>query len=82
MYRDTAGALQAGSFKPFVAVICQCLFGNAIVKRPTFEVKENVGLVILEHLSDQLRVHVVDVDLLKILIEHHDRFIEFLLCTY
>jgi hypothetical protein len=45
----------------------------------TFEVEENVGLVVLEHLSHQLRVHVLDVDLLQILVEHHNRLVQFLL---
>jgi hypothetical protein len=45
----------------------------------TFEMEENIGLVVLEHLSHQLRVHVLDVDLLQILVEHHDCLIQFLL---
>lgn len=28
----------------------------------TFKVKEHIGLVVLEHLCDQLDVHVLDVD--------------------
>lgn len=30
----------------------------------TFEVEEDVGLVILEHLGDKLHIHVLDVDFL------------------
>ena len=42
--------------------------------------KKNVGLVVLEHLSYELRVHVLDVDLLEVLVQHHDGLVQFLLC--
>lgn len=45
----------------------------------TLQVEQDVGLVVLEHLSDQLHVHVLDVDLLKTLVEYHDGLIELLL---
>lgn len=35
-----------------------------VVKIPTFEMEQHVGLVVLEHLSYELHVHVLDVDLL------------------
>ena len=31
----------------------------------TFKVEENIRLVVLEHLRDQLDIHVLDVDLLS-----------------
>lgn len=31
----------------------------------TFEVEEDIGLVILEHLGDELHIHVLDIDLLQ-----------------
>ena len=34
------------------------------MQRHTFQVEQDVGLVILEHLSDELYIHVLDVDLL------------------
>jgi hypothetical protein len=45
----------------------------------TFEMKEDVGLIVLEHLCDQLYIHVLHVDLEQILVEHHNSLIEFLL---
>lgn len=41
--------------------------------------EENIGLVVLEHLSYQLCVHVRDVDLLQVLVQCHNCFVEFLL---
>jgi len=41
----------------------------------TFEMEEHVRLVILEHLRDQLDVHVLDVDLLEALIHGQDSLI-------
>lgn len=41
--------------------------------------EQNIGLVVLEHLRYQFHIHVLDVDFLQILVQHHDRFIEFLL---
>lgn len=35
-----------------------------INKGLTFQVKEDIGLVVLEHLSDKLHIHVLDVDVL------------------
>lgn len=45
----------------------------------TFKVEQNVGLVVLEHLGNELRVHVLDVDLLEILVQHHDSLVQFFL---
>ena len=42
--------------------------------------EEYVGLVVLEHLGHQLSVHVLDVDLLEVLVQHHDGLVQFLLC--
>ena len=42
--------------------------------------EQNVGLIVLEHLCDKLRVHVLDVDLLEVLVQHHDGLVQFLLC--
>lgn len=41
--------------------------------------EQDVGLIVLEHLRDKLCVHVLDVDLLKVLVQHHDGFVQFLL---
>jgi hypothetical protein len=41
--------------------------------------EEDIRLVVFEHLRDKLRVHILDVDFLEILVEHHDRFIQLLL---
>jgi hypothetical protein len=45
------------------------------MSRHTLEVEENIRLVVLEHLRHKLRIHILDVDLLKILVEHHDGFV-------
>jgi hypothetical protein len=45
----------------------------------TFKVEEHIGLVVLEHLSDQLHIHVLNVHLLETPIHYHHRFVEFLL---
>jgi hypothetical protein len=45
----------------------------------TFEMEQNIRLVVLEHLGNKLGVHVLDVDLLKVLVQHHDCFIQLLL---
>jgi hypothetical protein len=42
-------------------------------------VEEDIGLVVFEHLRDKLGVHVLDVDFLEILVEHHDRLIQLFL---
>lgn len=34
------------------------------MKRLTFKMEEDIGLVVLEHLGDQLDVHILNVDLL------------------
>ena len=49
------------------------------MKSSTFKVEEDVGLVVFEHLSYELRVHVLDVDFLQILVQHHNGLIKFLL---
>lgn len=43
--------------------------------------KEDVGLVVFEHLSNQFHIHILDVDFLEAAVHHHDGFIEFLLCS-
>lgn len=48
----------------------------------TFKVEEDIGLIVLEHLCHKLRIHVLDVDLLQVLVEHHDGLIQFLLWPY
>lgn len=48
----------------------------------TFEVKQDIGLIVLEHLRNKLRVHILDVDLLEVLIQHHNSLVEFLLTCY
>lgn len=45
----------------------------------TFQVEKNVRLVVLEHLSHKLGIHVLDVDLLQILVQHHDGLVQLLL---
>jgi hypothetical protein len=42
-------------------------------------VEEDIGLVVFEHLRDKLGVHVLDVDFLEILVEHHDSLIQLFL---
>lgn len=34
----------------------------------TFQVEEDIGLVVLEHLCDQFYIHVLDIDLLQFLV--------------
>ena len=46
----------------------------------TFEMKQHVRLVILEHLSHKLDVHVLYVDLLETSVHDHHRLVELLLC--
>jgi hypothetical protein len=58
----------AGSFRPFVALACQLCHTGFSTGPYTFQVKKNVGLVVLEHLSYELRVHVLDIDLLEIFV--------------
>jgi hypothetical protein len=41
--------------------------------------EENIGLVVVEHLSHELRIHIRNVDLLQVLVKHHDSLVEFLL---
>lgn len=38
----------------------------------SFQVEENVGLVVLKHLSHKLHIHVLDVDLLEAFVHDHD----------
>ena len=45
----------------------------------TFKVEQHIGLIVLEHLRHKFYVHILDIDLLQILIQHHNRLIEFLL---
>lgn len=45
----------------------------------TFEMEQDIGLVILEHLRHKLGVHVLDVDFLEILVQHHNGFVQLLL---
>ncbi len=42
-----------------------------LLKCHTFEVEEHVRLVVLEHLCDELDIHVLDVDLLKMVLESY-----------
>jgi hypothetical protein len=46
----------------------------------TLEVEQNIRLVVLEHLSNKLYIHVLNVDVLEGLIHHHNSLVEFLLC--
>ncbi len=41
--------------------------------------EQHVGLVVLEHLCHELDVHVADVDLLQVLVQDCDRFVELFL---
>ena len=41
--------------------------------------EEDVRLVVLEHLGHKLGVHVLDIDLLEVLVQHHDGLIQFFL---
>jgi hypothetical protein len=41
--------------------------------------EEDIRLIVLEHLSHKFRVHVLNVDLLEVFVQHHDGLIEFLL---
>jgi hypothetical protein len=41
--------------------------------------EEDVRLVVLEHLSHELCVHILNVDFLEVLIQHHNRLVQFLL---
>jgi hypothetical protein len=50
-----------------------------VLVRLTFQVEKNVGLVVLEHLRHELCVHVLNVDLLQVLVQHHDGLVQFLL---
>jgi hypothetical protein len=59
---------------------CQCRTHSWDPQNPdTFEMEQNVRLVVLEHLRNQLSVHVLNIDLLKVLVQHHDSFIQLLL---
>jgi hypothetical protein len=70
----------AGSFKPFVAEAVSRYYSIIdLDAMHTFEMEEDVGLIILEHLSYKLRVHVLDVDFLEVLVQHHDSLVQFLL---
>lgn len=73
--------IHAGSFRPFVAVsYCQPSCSAHVWAGPcTFKVEKDIGLIVLEHLSDEFRVHVLDVDLLEVLVKHHDGLVQFLL---
>jgi hypothetical protein len=52
-----------GSFNPSVAALQS--EQTRARRRPTFQMDEHVGLVVLEHLRHELDVHVLDVDLLR-----------------
>ena len=43
--------------------------------------KQNIGLIVLEHLSHQLNVQVLLLDFLEASVHDHDSFIEFFLST-
>lgn len=45
----------------------------------TFEMEQNIGLVVLEHLRNKLGIHVLDVYLLQVLVQHHDGFVQLFL---
>jgi hypothetical protein len=47
----------------------------------TFKMKENIRLVVLEHLAHELRVHVGEVDFLQVLVKLHHDFVQFFLST-
>jgi hypothetical protein len=49
------------------------------VARLTFQVEENIGLVVLEHLRHELCVHVLHVDILQVPVQHHQGLVQFLL---
>jgi hypothetical protein len=40
------------------------------MKRLTFKMEEDIGLVVLEHLGDQLDVHILNVDLLDAIVSN------------
>lgn len=40
--------------------------------------EEHVGLIVLEHLSHELDVHILDIDLLEALVHNDDGLVEFL----
>jgi hypothetical protein len=42
-------------------------------------VEKDIGLVVLEHLSHELCIHVLDVDLLEVLVQHHNGLVQFFL---
>jgi hypothetical protein len=45
----------------------------------TLKMEENIGLVIFEHLSDELNIHILDVDVLQSLVHHNNGLVELLL---
>lgn len=84
--------LHDGSFRPFVARIeleLAIYFGytrtfpieGSVMHKDwrTFEMEEHIGLVVFEHLRDEFRIHVGEVDFLEVLVQHHDGFVEFFL---
>jgi hypothetical protein len=42
-------------------------------------VEEHVGLVVFEHLRHELRIHVCYIDLLEVLVQCHDGFVQLFL---
>ena len=50
---------------PLLVVYVSTLALLKLGSQQTFQVKENIGLVVLEHLGHELNVHVLDVDFLR-----------------
>jgi len=45
----------------------------------TLKMEENIGLVIFEHLSDELNIHILNIDVLQSLVHHNNGLVELLL---
>lgn len=81
---SSTGLTHEGSLRLSVAMyttnLDQALLKRSITeRRPTFQMEEHVRLIVLEHLSNKLNIHILDVDFLQTLVHHDDRLVEFLL---
>ena len=56
-------------YRVFEILSClHCQFAHGLFwKRFTFKMKQNIRLVVLEHLSNKLNIHVLNIDLLLLI---------------